>query len=596
MSISVPIISTRDDRHAAEIMLGHPCKTGMEGLSPELIGSSPELFGDVQVKRKIYINKFNQLQNPKNPNEKEIQTLKELKRQACESISTCRSLNFRKILVLQAEINTSLFSKILLVLCKFSLFNDIFGSRSDVRKVCVNLENQRQLKSFDRHLLRMQNEILDRHAKITNQWRPRKNKVTKQSLLKRIKQQEVQKTLDQIISIYLNNKAHSLQLVTDPDPKDTIMKRLGSIKFSKFDLSEKEIMKLDENIELIVTGKNNYYLVFKDQIIGSGANKTVYTGLDLTKNRAIALGYASNELGEEETYCEITGKKLNKEREIIANRNNITKYIDYFEFKNSCIFVSELCDYDLKRYVESGEMKKYESVSLCKTAIDTILELWYNDVVFRDLKNLNFLIKIIDGQGHLKLADLDLNSWTPRIFPPEMFIDIDLYNQGQVDVEKYEEPQLVWTLGLLFYYIYFRTDLILGLLDEKTKKVVNAPQGSEKERMQALFQDLTDSDIKRFLPDQDLKKGLEEGHEPAPLDPFVEIIKEMLKVDPGKRLTLKQVQQRWAMAMKDLPQGSSMQDSLSKLDSPSKQDKNQLYHDLLGQASGDVQIPSSSTH
>ena len=609
MSMNVQIQRTRSDRHADAALQNceEAVKSGPHGIPPigpkPPIAFKPDFLGDAQIKHKIYIDKFNKLRNP---NENEVQDLKELKRQACESISICRSLNSKRISELKQEISNSCFSKALSVFCKFSLFNDHFCSSPDVKKVYVNLEKQRQLEFFDTHLLKMQNEILNKHAQITNQWRPRKNEVTRKSLLARVNDPEVQKTLDQVLSIYLNKKAcsnegnslvksmedQSLPLVTSPKTiineklasiKSTIMEKLASIKFSEFDLGEKEIINVDENIELIVTGKNNYYLVFKDQIMGKGAFKTVYTGLDLTKNRAIALGYSKNMLREETTYCEITGKDLKKEKEIIMHRDNIIKCIDYLELKDECIFVSELCDYDLENYVVS-DMEDNESVSLCKEAIDVLLELLTKGTIFKDIKPLNFLIKVIDGQSRLKLADLDTVAFAPKILAPEI---MEKFAQGKnIEMnDEYKEPQLIWELGLLMYYICFKEDPIDMLLRANgfdPEYDVTLPQ------LRSFLRNLTDYDIKKYLMPAD------HAQIPSSLNPFVDIIESMLTVDPAKRPSLKEIQTKWNAAMQALPQNDSEQDNLSKSEDNGTQsypenNNAQRYHDQLTRVFGNGQ-------
>lgn len=445
----------------------------------------------------------------------DLTKLKEAKKQICDNIRLFKILINR---------NNGIVSKLA------SLFHDrilsIFAPvNADIRNYLKNKE-----------MLSIQNDILKKHAEITGQWRP--EKINKKSIVERMCSQEIQETFENALQVYLNAKNSK----DDIDEKsEKIMHKIKSMVSFNLNFEKNESIEFVDKIELIVKGRS-CYIVFKDLMIGEGSSKKVYVGLDLTKNRAIAAGYIEDKdsikdalEGEESTYCRIAGKDLEKKSEINC-KNRIAKYIDFLEFEYKAVFISELYNYDLKNYLKISKKEK-NTVSLCKELIDVNFELLCKGVIFKDLKDRNFLV---DSEEHIKLTDLDLDAYTPKYLPPE------IWEKGWQKSE-YGEAALVWALGLILFQTYFKTRH--SLIDIIAKK-----KGYGKIEFKTEQDWLNFSEFMSELEDSDLETEINSLSSQNP-DPFAEIILLMLKEKTSQRLSLKEVQERWATAMEIVQQG-----------------------------------------
>jgi hypothetical protein len=362
------------------------------------------------------------------------------------------------------------------------LYEDKFNKRKEILKECDKLE----LKFNEKF-----NEII---SELDGQkWRPRT--ITKTELIDRIK-----------------------QLI----PNEKVNTNFNS----NVDLNKKGQIKLNDDLDLIVTSKNNYYIVFKDKGIGTGTSKIVYKGLDLSKNKPIAISYIREKENkekhlkkaeiEESTYLQLKGVE------------GIAKIRDFIRSKNQGIFISDLYEYgdlskDLEDLAKSKiNKKKHEScLKLIKTMYETTIE---RKVFLSDLKTGNVML---DHELNPVIIDLDIMGETTCYMPPEEF------KTGTLKARQCTEKSVIWQLGLILYNIYYGQNLIKHLFP-----------GFDSQYIALDLSKLTDQRLDSVFEDKN--------------DAFGTLIRSMLRINPEERPSLLKIQKQWELAMQENPEENEL--------------------------------------
>ena len=133
------------------------------------------------------------------------------------------------------------------------------------------------------------------------------------------------------------------------------------------------------------------------------------------------------------------------------NCQNYVKYFAHFCRENDYYIVMELCDSDLKTYVEEEHKESFtiEEIREIFNQLNNVFkEMRKNNIIHRDLKLDNILIKNLEnGQKIYKLGDFrDINL---SIKAPEI-------SRYKCYRHSYNERCDLWNIGIMIYYIYFK--------------------------------------------------------------------------------------------------------------------------------------------
>lgn len=133
------------------------------------------------------------------------------------------------------------------------------------------------------------------------------------------------------------------------------------------------------------------------------------------------------------------------------NCQNSVKYFAHFCTETDYYIVMELCDSDLKKYVEEEHQESFTSEEIREifNQLNNVFkEMRKNNIMHRDLKLDNILIKNLDnGKKIFKLADF--RSTDLSIKAPE----ISKYSKYR---QPYNERCDLWSIGIMIYNIYFK--------------------------------------------------------------------------------------------------------------------------------------------
>ncbi len=184
-----------------------------------------------------------------------------------------------------------------------------------------------------------------------------------------------------------------------------------------------------------------YTLVKK---IGQGASGSVYTAIDNTTNRKVAI---------KQMKLSMQPKKDLIVNEILimaqTNHPNIIEYIDSYLVNNDLWVVMELMDGGaLTDIVEEQELDEDYIAAICKQSLEGLEHMHRLAIIHRDIKSDNLLL---DKSGHVKLTDFGFCAklampeakratmvGTPYWMAPEI-----------VKQEPYDAKVDIWSLGIM---------------------------------------------------------------------------------------------------------------------------------------------------
>ena len=227
----------------------------------------------------------------------------------------------------------------------------------------------------------------------------------------------------------------------------------------------------DDSLEL-----DNYEIKEK---IGTGGFGKVFKAYDKKNHRNCALKifdkkwiYDSNEKDHiiNSIKEEIKNTKLCKSE-------NVIELYDSFETKKSFVIALELCDYDLRKFVnnfkyKSPLMEPSQIQNICKGLRNAMISLYQNKIIHRDIKPENIYLKIEKDNVIPKLGDFGISI---------SYKDEDLMNDPeQVGTMHYMAPEVVsgdkfnykidlYSLGCVIYNMVFLNEYFIDKLNEDVK-------------------------------------------------------------------------------------------------------------------------------
>ena len=263
---------------------------------------------------------------------------------------------------------------------------------------------------------------------------------------------------------------------------------------------------------------------------GSGGFSTVFKGkekktnelraikvIDLNKLRVNLSYEIDDEKDDIEEHFKLLLNGIKKEFEIMkicSNDNeNSVKCYEYFMNDDKFIIIMELCDMNLlellmeKKKVYKKYFNSEEILEIMKQLNNTFKIMKENNIIHRDLKLENILIKKENGKYIVKLTDYGCS---------KRLISISNYgNTPGVGTVVYKAPELLegkeynykvdlWSIGIIIYRLYFGKSPFPGLekpalinyIDKYGNKLIKK---TENEELDDLIKRLLEKDASKRL-------------------------------------------------------------------------------------------------
>lgn len=369
----------------------------------------------------------------------------------------------------------------------------------------------RYFENKNKEIQEIEDKVTEKQSKDLGKevWRPRR--ITKESLLQRIKSSGA--------DIFKNEGDRGKNYI------DSFYRKIKSSNFKGIELDG--LNKIDNNVELIKTSKNNRYLVVKEEgfLIGSGSSKEVYVGLDLSKNKLVAIAFAKGNFIEEETYLKTKGKSgIAKIKDCFVKQTNNP-------YEKGSIFVSDLY---LNGHLEKNLQKIEDKVDFGHELINAVCEVYESGVILTDFKLKNVLVT--NDFKKPKLIDLDTTGHTMDYMAPEL---------AKNSISPPTEQTLIWSLGENLYGFFYGEKFIdqintQDMVDEKVGAIKNT---TKEYRPLFMLRVLTDEKIDEVFTEKMQKHPKHEK--------FLNIIRSMLKIDPNDRPSLSEIKMLWETAERE---------------------------------------------
>ena len=219
----------------------------------------------------------------------------------------------------------------------------------------------------------------------------------------------------------------------------------------------------DLNDEQLIGDKLSDFEIL--QSLGGGGQGNVFKVCSLINHRIYAMKVVNLEIKEnmsedEKNMIKLIEKNAYNEIEILKKMNhpNIIKYYKYFKEKNKIYIIMEYFDNgDLKNYIEvlielkkKNMIKKDEIWYIFYQCMSGLTYLHKTNVIHRDIKpdnifmNKNKIIKIGDFGISTQIKKMKFSvKGTPGYMAPEL------------ELENYDEKVDIYSMGCVFYEIYF---------------------------------------------------------------------------------------------------------------------------------------------
>ncbi|CAD8176058.1 unnamed protein product [Paramecium octaurelia] len=228
----------------------------------------------------------------------------------------------------------------------------------------------------------------------------------------------------------------------------------------------------------------NYICNNKNQL-GVGLMCTVYEAKHLETNNYVALKQISKKaIKEKKLTAERLKESYDLEIKILqkckkSNNKNVISLLDHFETSEHYNIVLELCDQNLKEYIEQKENKRLteeEAVDILIQIVEGQKCLHEINYCHRDIKPENILVK----GGVIKITDVNLAKYIENMLTKTCsFVGTQFYIAPEVDKKQYYSPYKadIYSLGVVFY------EMLYGLLS-KQEKNVNFKEKIERSTLQ----------------------------------------------------------------------------------------------------------------
>ena len=201
-----------------------------------------------------------------------------------------------------------------------------------------------------------------------------------------------------------------------------------------------------------------YYEIIEE--IGKGGAGTVYKAKQKGTNEMRAIKIIDLDYNEEEILYHVEQgleimKKCSKQNE------NSVKFYEYYYYKeyyiNKIAIVMELCDKSLQKLLNDRRegFKSKDIYFIMRQLNNTFKIMSENNILHRDIKLDNILIKKINNKTVVKLTDYD----TCKYSVGKTHIGTDLNMAPEVlegdNNKKYDYKCDLWSIGIIIYQLYF---------------------------------------------------------------------------------------------------------------------------------------------
>jgi glycogen synthase kinase 3 beta len=276
-----------------------------------------------------------------------------------------------------------------------------------------------------------------------------------------------------------------------------------------------------------------------EKIIGRGTFGVVY----LTSSKNL-LGRGE----EQERYAlkKVFQKNTHQNRELLILRRishpNIIRMYKYFysgETKEGR-YLNIFCEYlpeDLSGVISSHVFRREELLMYARQALDALAFLHAKGIAHRDLKPTNILVD--KARGVLKLCDFGSAKEIEAGCKSIAYICSRYYRSPEnlLGVEKYSTKVDVWSLGCVLSEMVAKAVLFKGLsTEDQLEKILSVTGGARVFGRAGCF--LWREDV------PGIKRHLEGLFEKEELSDFIELLGDMLVVDPGERSDTKDLLER----------------------------------------------------
>jgi serine/threonine protein kinase len=240
--------------------------------------------------------------------------------------------------------------------------------------------------------------------------------------------------------------------------------------------TNKKYKKKQMNLDKYDIGTNEY--VFNEESsnkIGEGGFSVIFKSFSsLNKNKQVALKQIN--LNVSANLIQSAIQEINILVEL--RHDNIIELMDHFYTPDYFYLVYELLDIDLDKIIHNN--KNYPNINLNPETIKLIFKqillgiehCHENKIIHRDLKPSNILLNIKNDNQiiNVKIADFGLARSIKNVSNINMTNQVVTLNYKSPDIilgnKKYDESIDIWSLGCIFYEMFFKEILFKGIGDE----------------------------------------------------------------------------------------------------------------------------------
>ena len=307
---------------------------------------------------------------------------------------------------------------------------------------------------------------------------------------------------------------------------------------------------------------NSYYI--HKRVIGEGSCSKVYYGIHKTKNHEVAIKKIAFDQLEDKLKV-----RAIKEISILQSINhpNIIKLYDYKFDRNKLLLITEYCNCgNMYEWINRENKQPQEILSVIKQILEGIQYLHSNKIIHRDIKPQNILIqepliiKICDF-GFSQTFKEEINMFqtvcgTPLYMSPEI-----------LRMQQYTIKSEIWSLGVLFYNIFFNSHPYGELLSvndyrSKLQTELNIPQIT-------------------VFDNEDINQTINQ------------LIKNMLSLEPDNRLNIQEIIYRLKIAENGPDTQFNFDDDYLKIDIINEKNQKHIVVENIGRTVSDIRYDMS---
>uniref|UniRef100_A0A3Q1BU01 Protein kinase domain-containing protein n=1 Tax=Amphiprion ocellaris TaxID=80972 RepID=A0A3Q1BU01_AMPOC len=270
--------------------------------------------------------------------------------------------------------------------------------------------------------------------------------------------------------------------------------------------------------DTVILGSTNSYYV--EKLLGEGGYGVVARCMNVDTEEVVALKMVREYIDKEDAEREV--KSLCKLKQLDADTHNVVKFIEHFEYKGRFCLIFELLDLNLVHYMESRDWRPLDVAEIRPIAQQMLVAL-------EGLQNIG-LVHADMKLDNIAFVDLSLSQFFKvKLIDFGCAIEVsELSESNTIQMTGYRAPEVImglplteavdmWSLGANLAHIFLGEPLY--------------PDESEYEQLRIMvhFQGIND-----MLHHS--KKNMDPAEE-ADTKAFLSLLKQLLHMDPKKRIT-----------------------------------------------------------